>query len=171
MGQCQSVRFGEPTEAEQLAAAEEQEPLPKFTMVGRDAFASRQPDSEDFEGAWPDETGSRPRFDTMLTNKGGQLPRELTKPGDFVVYASHEMNIPSTELYTGPAAGDNACARRALQLARGGAARIRVAEGLSREVSEVWRGWKVVDDPTPPKQRFAVAGACVVVRVRTKKDA
>lgn len=172
MGQCNSVRGAflseEEAVAAELAALEVQGKIPVFSTVEQGSLAgSGDPDDG---GEWAHTEGRFRPWDTMVTENGGQVVREFERPCTFVVYASHEMNVPTADGYRSASDRDNACVLRAAQLGRAACAKSRVGEGLRKEVSEVWRAWKAVDDPTPPVNRFAVAAVVFVIRVTPKKE-
>jgi hypothetical protein len=89
---------------------------------------------------------------------GGDEPpgieRELPCPGSVVIYSSWADWVPNCN-GLGAGGGNNAVVAKALANAQKAAAKIKCAEGCTKRVNEIWRGW----DCGPEGKKFLLIGA------------
>jgi hypothetical protein len=106
--------------------------------------------------------------DPGLVIAGGRvpiLPPNVPCPGSLVIYSSWAKVVANCNGFGGPGAANNAVVNTALQNANAVAAQIPCADGCSKHVFEIWRGWDCGGNPQP-----IVAMGAVEVKIECRVE-
>jgi hypothetical protein len=95
-----------------------------------------------------------------------QPPQNVACPGTFVIYSSWGEVVGNCAGFAGPGAGNNAIVQRARQEANALAARIPCADGCTKRVAEIWKGWDCTAN-NPPIRAYAAVELKIFCEVTT----